>query len=167
MQPSISTIAIIIIACVVVAYLIHVCFFIRFKALGVTKSKGLRVSWIIAPLVLGPLVWPVWWLTHRIAAKTPSSVYSKEAFSISDPLISKPSAPPIDNDDDFMNTHANAPFSGGSAAAFAVAKPSAPLSGRFDDAAHAQAASHLPCGVAAGYAPAPEMSRVPDDLTDQ
>ncbi len=79
-----------IIACVVVAYLIHVCLFIRYKARGAANSKGFRVLWIIASVVLGPIVWLVWWLTYRSAANMPSSVRPQESFSLSDPLISKP-----------------------------------------------------------------------------
>jgi hypothetical protein len=85
---SIMTIAIV--SSVVLAYFIHVCLFIRYKALVAANSKGSRVLWIIASVFLGPLVWPVWWLTHRSAANTPSSVFPQESSSLSDPLISKP-----------------------------------------------------------------------------
>jgi hypothetical protein len=149
--PAASIVIIAIIACAVVAYLIHVCLFIRYKARGAANSKGSRVLWIIASVVLGPLVWPVWWLTHRSAAKTPSSVYPQESFSLYDPLISKPSAPLIDDDDDSLP---------------------APSARRFDAAAHAPAACPVAGGVAAGavssfHQATAQQERVPDDMTDQ
>jgi hypothetical protein len=130
-QPLVSVFAIFIIVCVVVAYLIHVFLFIRYKVLGAKKtaeeessqpkgllpdsvcltaklrqtgspsnairkqafrlralllrrffcaaeSNGFRVLWITASVVLGPLVWPVWWLMHRSAAKPPYSVHHSD-----------------------------------------------------------------------------------------
>ena len=140
-----------IIACVVVAYLIHICLFIRYQSRGAANSIGFRVLWIIASVVLGPLVWPVWWLTHRCAAKTPSMVYPEESCSLSDPLISKPSASLID-DDDSLYAHADA-RSGGPAArlsAAAASSVSKPPALRFDAASHSPTACPVAGGVAAG-----------------
>jgi hypothetical protein len=173
--------AIAIIACAVVAYLIHVCLFIRYKARGAANSKRFRVLWITASVVLGPLVWPVWWLTHRSAAKTPYSARPQESFSLSDPLISKPSAPLIDDDDDSLFFHADARSGGAAArpsaaAASSIFKPPPPPAPCFDAAAHAPAACPVAGGAAAGAAssfyqamaqPAPATDRVPDEMTDQ
>jgi hypothetical protein len=174
--------AIAIIVCAVVAYLILVCLFIRYKALGAANSKRCQVIWIIASVVLGPLVWPVWWLTHRCAAKTPTSEYPQESFSLSDPLKSKPSAPFIDDDDDSPFFHADARSGGpaaarpSAAAASSIFKPPPPPAPRFDAAAHVPAACPVAGGAAAGAAssfhqamaqPAPAMDRVPDEMTDQ
>ena len=167
MPPAASIMAIAIIACAVVAYLIHVCLFIRYKARGASNSKGSRVLWIIASVVLGPLVWPVWWLTHRCAAKTTYSAYPQESFSLSDPLISKPSAPLIDDDDDSLFFHADARSGGNAArpsaaAASSIFKPLPPPALRVDTAA---------CPVAGdgagGAASSFHQDRVPDDMTDQ
>ena len=172
MPPAASIVAIAIIACAVVAYLIHVCLFIRYKARGASNSKGSRVLWIIASVVLGPLVWPVWWLTHRSAAKTPSMVYPEESCSLSDPLISKPSAPFIDDDGDSLYAHADARSGGpaarlSAAAAYSVSKP--PVL-RFDAASHSPTACPVAGGVAAGTVSSFHQAmadQVPDDMTDQ
>jgi hypothetical protein len=159
--------AIAITACAVVAYLIHVCLFIRYKARGAANSKGCRVLWIIASVVLGPLAWPVWWLSHRCAAKTPYSAYPQESFSLSDPLISKPSAPFIDDDDDSPFFHADT-LSGGpaarpsAAAASSIFKPPPPPAPRVNTAACPVAG-----GGAGGLASSFHQDRVPDDMTDQ
>jgi hypothetical protein len=157
--PAASIMAIVIIACAVVAFLIHVCLFIRYKARGAANSKGSRVLWIIASVVLGPLVWPVWWLTHRCAAKTPSMVYPEESCSLSDPLISKPSAPFIDDDCDSLYAHADARSGGPAARPFAaeaasVYQPPAPPSARFDAAARTQPACADADGARSSFHPA-------------
>ena len=167
MPPAASIMAIAIIACAVVAYLIHVCLFIRYKARGAASSKRCRVLWIIASVVLGPLVWPVWWLTHRCAAKTPYIAYPQESFSLSDPLISKPSAPLIDDDDDLLFFHADAGSGGAAArpsaaAASSIFKPPPPPAPRVDNAACPVAG-----GGAGGAASSFHQDRVPDDMTDQ
>ena len=156
-------------ACVVAAYLIHIFLFIRYQSRGAANSIGFRVLWIIASIVLGPLVWPVWWLVHR-SAKTPTSVYPQQSLSLSDPLLSKPSAPVIDDDDDLLYAHADARSGGAAArpsaaAASPVSKPPAPPPRRFDAAAGGASSFFQPIAQPAISAPA--MDRVPDDMTDQ
>jgi hypothetical protein len=53
------------IACVFLADLVHACFFVKRNAMKVANSK----PWILACLMFGPLVWPMWWCRQRALSK--------------------------------------------------------------------------------------------------
>ena len=94
-SASPSLIIVIIVACIVVAFLIHICVFVKYKAIRDKQPK----RWILASVVLGPFVWVAWWLAHRSTAQAPSAypTHPEAASSLSQPLVSKPSAPSLDD----------------------------------------------------------------------
>jgi heme/copper-type cytochrome/quinol oxidase subunit 4 len=95
-SASPSLIIVIIVACIVVAFLIHICVFVKYKAIRDKQPK----RWILASVVLGPFVWVAWWLAHRSTAQAPSAhpgLHPEAASSLSQPLVSKPSAPSLDD----------------------------------------------------------------------
>jgi hypothetical protein len=99
-------------------------------------------------------------------------VYPEESCSLSDPLISKPSAPFIDDDCDSLYAHADA-RSGGPAArpsAAAASSVSKPPALRFDAASHSPTACPVAGGVAAGTVSSFHQAmadQLLDDMTDQ
>jgi len=63
--PAGSVAAIVI--CVLLADVVHASFFVRRNVIRVAHSKG----WIVASIILGPLVWFIWWYHHRAAGPLP------------------------------------------------------------------------------------------------
>ncbi len=81
-----TTIAVIIITFVLLANMVHTCFFVRRNFMKVANSK----AWIFACLILGPLVWPMWWYKQRALRRANAST----------PFLTLPpaaSAPPLEH----------------------------------------------------------------------
>ena len=51
-----------IVICVLLADMVHACFFVRKNGVKIGSSKA---WWILACVMLGPLVWPLWWCRQR------------------------------------------------------------------------------------------------------
>ncbi len=89
-----------IVICVLLADLVHSCFFVRKNGIKIASSK----AWILACVMLGPLVWPMWWCRQRTLrrenANTPlvSSGWSESEPRSRGPvpLPPEPSAPPLE-----------------------------------------------------------------------
>jgi hypothetical protein len=168
-----------IVICVLLADLFHACFFVRRNAIKIASSK----AWILACVMLGPLVWPMWWYRQRALrranANTPllTSRWSEsEPRAIGPaPLPPGASAPPLEHSqrlnhnglaDSRMIVKPSAPPADDEAYV-AVAQPVLPHAG--GSAAHAAAAAVAPAHQpAAGDLPlAPNLDKPSDDMTDQ
>ena len=89
-----------IVICVLLANLVHACFFVRKTSIKIGSSK----AWILACVMLGPLVWPLWWCRQRalrednLNARLVTSGWTESEPRPSGPVPLPPeaSAPPLE-----------------------------------------------------------------------
>ena len=71
-----------IVICVLLADLVHSCFFVRKNGIKIASSK----AWILACVMLGPLVWPMWWCRQRtLRGENANTPVASSGWSESEP----------------------------------------------------------------------------------
>ena len=175
--PALLAAAIVI--CVLLANLVHAFFFVRRNQIKIGSAK----AWILACVMLGPLVWPMWWYRQRALPRANANTalvtlgWTESETPSSDPAPLPPaaSAPPLEYSqrlnhnglaDSRMIVKPSAPPADDEAYA-AVAQPVLPHAGgsAARAAAAAVAAAHQP---AAGSLPlAPSLDQPSEDMMDQ
>ena len=175
--PALLAAAIVI--CVLLANLVHACFFVRRNQIKIGSSK----AWILACVILGPLVWPMWWCRQRALRRADASApLLTLRWSESEPRACGPatlppaaSAPPLEHShrlnhnvlrDSLMIVKPSAPPADDEAYV-AVAQPVSPHAG--GGAARVAAASVAPARQpAVGNLPlAPNLDEPSEEMTDQ